>query len=78
MTPKTFADPDTGESALHVAVSLNHEDVVLQLLELGASVKTQDKEGLTPVMVACQYGHVQSLEQLGTRGITADSECKDL
>ena len=68
-------DPDNGESALHVAVSVNHEDIVLRLLELGASVSTQDSEGLTPIMVACQYGHLQSLEKLGTRGIAKPSEC---
>lgn len=66
----TCSDPDTGEAALHVAVSLNLEHVVLQLMELGASLSTQDKEGLTPVMVSCQYGHLQALEQLGTRGLT--------
>lgn len=69
-----LADPDTGESALHVAVSLNHEGIVLQLLELGASIGTQDKEGLSAVMTACRYGHLQSLEQLATRGLTETRE----
>ncbi len=62
-------DPDTGESCLHVAVSLNHEDIVQQVLQLGAGVKVQDNKGLTPVMTACQYGHLQSLEQLSTKGM---------
>ena len=65
-----LTDPDTGETALHVAVSLNHEDVVQQLLELGSSISVQDKAGLTAVMTACQYGHLQALEKLGTRGIS--------
>ena len=68
-------DPDTGETALHVAVSLNYDALVQQLLELGASVTPQDKEGLTPVMTACQYGHLQSLEKLGAKGITAPGGC---
>ena len=68
-------DPDTGETALHVAVSVNNETIVSQLLDLGASVAPQDKEGLTPVMTACQYGHIQSLEKLGARGITNPGEC---
>ena len=68
------SDPDTGETALHVAVSHNSESIVLQLMELGASLDPQDKEGLTPVMTACQYGHLQALEKLGAKGITAKSE----
>ncbi len=66
---RLHTDPDTGEAALHVAVSLNHETVVQQLLELGSSVTVQDNEGLTPIMTACQYGHLQALEQLGSRGL---------
>ena len=70
----THTDPDTGEAALHVAVSLNHEAIVHQLLMLGASPTVQDREGLTPVMTACQYGHIQSLEQLATKGVHPTSK----
>ena len=70
----THTDPDTGEAALHVAVSLNHEAIVHQLLMLGASLTVQDKDGLTPVMTACQYGHIQSLEQLATKGVHPTSK----
>lgn len=41
----------------------------MQLLELGASLNTQDLEGKTPVMKACEYGHLQALESLATRGM---------
>ena len=71
-----YSDPDSGESPLHVAVSSNHEDIVLHLLDLGASIKVQNKDGLTPVMTACHYGHLQSLEQLATRGIDGTSKSK--
>ena len=70
----THTDPDTGETALHVAVSLNHETIVHQLLMLGAGLTMRDKEGLTPVMTACHYGHIQSLEQIATKGIHPSSE----
>lgn len=66
-------DPDTGESPLHVAVSLNYEAIVTKLLTLGASVSIQDNNGLTPVMTACTYGHQQALESLATKGINAAS-----
>lgn len=67
-----LTDPDTGESALHVAVSLNCEDTTKQLLELGASTRVQDNDGCTAVMKACMYGHLQVLEILATRGLTFD------
>jgi ankyrin repeat protein len=64
-----YQDPATGEGALHVAVARNDEAVVTQLLDLGASLGTQDLEGKTPLMTACQYGHLQALETLATRGV---------
>lgn len=65
------SDPLTGESPLHVAVTLNNETVITQLLELGASPAVQDLKGKTPVMTACEYGHLQALECLAERGIDA-------
>lgn len=65
------SDPLTGESPLHVAVTLNNETVISQLLELGASLAVQDLKGKTPVMTACEYGHLQALEYLAERGINA-------
>lgn len=52
-----------------MAVTQNSEALVMQLLELGASQTTQDLEGKTPVMKACEYGHLQALESLATRGV---------
>ena len=57
-----------------MAVSLNHDDIVLQLLELGASLTIQNNKGMTPVMTACSYGHLQSLEQLASKGINTSGE----
>ena len=67
-------DPGTGEAPLHVAVTQNNEAIVTQLLDLGASLTTQDLEGRTPVMKACEYGHLQSLEVMGTRGVDMAGE----
>ena len=68
------SDPATGESPLHVAVSLNHEATVSQLLDCGSSLSVQDLEGKTPVMKACEYGHLQALECLAQRGINASGQ----
>lgn len=70
-TSSSSSDPLTGESPLHVAVTLNNETVITQLLELGASLAVQDLKGKTPVMTACEYGHLQALECLAERGIDA-------
>ena len=67
-------DPGTGEAPLHVAVTQNNEAIVTQLLDLGASLTTQDLDGRTPVMKACEYGHLQSLEVMGMRGIDMAGE----
>ena len=69
-----MSDPLTGESPLHVAVTLNSEAVVTQLLDLGASLAVQDLDGKTPVMTACEYGHLQALECLAERGINPTGE----
>lgn len=57
-----------------MAVAQNDEAVVTQLLDLGASLGTQDLEGRTPLMTACQYGHLQALEALATRGVNMAGE----
>ena len=54
-----------------MAVTLNSEAVVTQLLDLGANLAVQDLDGKTPVMTACEYGHLQALECLAVRGINA-------
>lgn len=54
---------------------MNNESIVSLLLDLGSSVTPQDKDGLNPIMTSCQYGHIQSLEKLGARGITTPGGC---
>lgn len=44
INPFLYTEPDTGWTALHVAVTLNSETIVSQLLELGASNSVQDIE----------------------------------
>lgn len=63
-------EPDSGQTALHVAVSLNFDDITKQLLELGADPRVQDSKGCSAVMTACEFGHIQALEVLASRGIS--------
>lgn len=41
-----------GETALHIAVECNNEDVLLLLLDFGVDVNIKTKDGLTPIELA--------------------------
>lgn len=43
-----------GQTALHLASILGHNDIIQRLIEAGASVNTRDCHGLTPLHYACQ------------------------
>ena len=67
----SLVDPDTGCTALHVAVLANDEKQVTQLLELGAQSSVGDQTGVTPVMSAAEHGHIEVLQTLALKGINA-------
>lgn len=47
-----------GRTALHVAVANGHRQSTMQLLYNDADTNAQDKEGMTPLMLAAKLGHV--------------------
>ncbi|XP_060087898.1 KN motif and ankyrin repeat domain-containing protein 4 isoform X2 [Heteronotia binoei] len=53
-----------GQTALILGVSHDREDMVKALLSCGADVNLQDDSGLSPLMVACQYGNVEIVKLL--------------
>ena len=68
-------DPDSGDTALHVAVLANDEKIVSCLLELGASSSIGNTKGHTPVMDAASHGHLEVLQSLALKGINAGGTC---
>ena len=62
-------DPDSGDTALHVAVLANDEKVVHRLLDLGSSSAVGNRKGHTPVMCAATHGHLEVLQGLALKGI---------
>ena len=56
-------------------MTLNDEALVTLLLDLGTSLSTQDLQGKTPLMTACEYGHLQAIESLATRGMNLAGDC---
>ncbi|XP_034978406.2 KN motif and ankyrin repeat domain-containing protein 4 [Zootoca vivipara] len=55
-----------GQTALILGVSHDREDMVKALLSCGADVNLQDDAGLSPLMVASQYGNIEIVKLLLT------------
>ncbi|KAF1325095.1 Tkl protein kinase, partial [Globisporangium splendens] len=52
----------------HCAVEAGRLAVVQYLVEKGADVKTREPSGLTPLAVACKFGHLEIAQFLVSRG----------
>jgi ankyrin repeat protein len=55
---------DDGSTALLLAAELGHEEVVVKLLEKGANQKLKRLDGLSPIHVAVEKGHLKIIEML--------------
>jgi len=49
----------SGETLLHVACKKGHAPTVAALIEAGADLFVADKEKRTPLVIACQQGHLE-------------------
>jgi serine/threonine-protein phosphatase 6 regulatory ankyrin repeat subunit B len=58
------ATDETGFSALHYAAESGHGETVTFLLGQGTLANSKDEEGATPLMLACQKGHLNVLKVL--------------
>lgn len=54
----------TGQTALMLAISHGHQDMVAALLERGADVNIQDADGATALMCASEYGRLDTVQLL--------------
>lgn len=67
-TFKYFRPPffifQTGQTALMLAISHGHQDMVAALLQCGADVNVQDADGATALMCASEYGRLDTVQLL--------------
>lgn len=56
-----FASPQTGQTALMLAISHGRQDMVAALLACGADVNVQDADGATALMCASEYGRLDTV-----------------
>ncbi|XP_076775874.1 KN motif and ankyrin repeat domain-containing protein 3 isoform X2 [Arvicanthis niloticus] len=54
----------TGQTALMLAISHGHQDMVAALLGCGADVNIQDADGATALMCASEYGRLDTVQLL--------------
>jgi lysophospholipase len=62
-----------GRTALHLAASSGHYDMVKELLLLGASVHLRDRNQMTPVAWACRHGYADIAKLLVQTGANFDA-----
>ncbi|GFG22243.1 isoform 4 of ankyrin-2 [Aspergillus udagawae] len=75
---KTRSDMDypnviTGDTALHIAVELKRQRIVLFLLEKGANTNVLNKKGLTPLQLAAKTDNCEALSVLLERGAKVEA-----
>ncbi|EQC30165.1 hypothetical protein SDRG_12018 [Saprolegnia diclina VS20] len=65
-----------GRTVLHVACASGQGSVVALLLRAGATIQAVDREGNTPLMLACTHNHVAVVMQLLSQPPLADETLK--
>jgi ankyrin repeat protein len=70
--------PFWGRTALHYAAGAGHEEVVAFLLEKGAQASKRDDNNETPLMLACEKGHMGVVRMLVTHTGAQGLEDRDI
>lgn len=64
LPPTKQAELSPLEQSLHQAVAQGHIDTVKLLLEQGVDRTKSDHKGITPLVIASQYGHIEIIKLL--------------
>ncbi|GAA0272096.1 hypothetical protein GCM10009127_10510 [Alteraurantiacibacter aestuarii] len=65
-------DVSTGRSALHIVVARRDVTWINFLYQQGANVNIRDNNGVTPLMLAVQLGHLEGVQALVANGARVD------
>ena len=71
------AEPENGETGLHLAACKNNDKMISFLLDLGASPNMVDLKGRSPAMRAAEFGHTQALTLLAEADTDLSSKEKN-
>jgi ankyrin len=63
-------------SPLHIAAKQNQIDIATALLEYGAEVNGQSRQGYTPIHLAADQGHTDMVALLISHSADANAEAK--
>ena len=63
-----------GKSALHLACSFGHKEIVKYLFSKGADVDLQNNTGVTALHLACGFGHKEIVKYLLSKGADVDMQ----
>ncbi|XP_054267735.1 ankyrin repeat domain-containing protein 6-like isoform X1 [Macrosteles quadrilineatus] len=72
--PNKFLSDSDGRTALHLAASAGHVEVISPLVLAGAPVNAIDSSGCTALQLAASEGHEQVIEQLLKHGANPNNQ----
>ncbi|HSI82288.1 MAG: ankyrin repeat domain-containing protein [Candidatus Methylacidiphilales bacterium] len=70
-------DPETGLTALHLAIARQSQETVAMLLKYAKDINQQDEFGFTPLMTASLSGNTQAVKLLLEKKASVDITSKD-
>ena len=63
-----YANPHTGETALHAASNVGNLAMIKYLIEKGANVNSRSRDGITPLHEAAARGDIATMQFLLSKG----------
>lgn len=69
-----LTDDNTKLTPMHHAVAQGHNGLVKRLIKAGCDVNVSDTKGTTPMMLACQDGHIEIMQTIVAEAMFPEDE----